>query len=249
MHPETFGVLVERWGAQRQELDWALGPSAQNASSVASAKAREADSSRGNEAVVPEPPDALLIEKISKGEREAFAILFRRYARMVRRVAERILHNSAEADDLVQEVFLFVFQKAHLFDPTRGSARSWLVQVTYHRAIDRRRSLACRGFYTQLELEEGIEGATVFATGCSYDDTLEATLGPDAIRRIEGCLSQVQRRVLDLRFADGCTIEEIASILGQSVGNVRNHYYRALEKIRKQVFGRKAGAQTRGTSG
>ena len=188
--------------------------------------------------------DELLLERIRDGNKDALALLFRRHAHTVRNVAKRILRNSAEADDLVQEVFLFVFQKASLFDPSRGSARTWLVQVTYHRAIDRRRSLTSRGFYTQIEIEEAIlDGEETLTRDFNYDDTLEATLGPDAIRRIEGCLSHVQRSVLELRFTDGYTMEEISSKLGQSVGNVRNHYYRALERIRKEVFGRRASGK------
>ena len=85
---------------------------------------------------------------------EALSLLFRRYAHMVRAVAERILRDASEAEDLVQEVFLFVFRKGALFDPERGSARSWLAQVTYHRAFDRRRYLVSRHFYSNLELQE-----------------------------------------------------------------------------------------------
>ncbi len=156
---------------------------------------------------------------------------------MVRILAERILRDASEADDLVQEVFLFVFRKAGLFDPERGSARSWLVQVTYHRAFDRRRYLVSRRFYTNLELQEAILRAEEpEASSASYEDTIEAALGKDALRRIDEALSEIQRRVMRLHFFDGYTVQEIAGIIGQSVGNVRNHYYRALEKMRKELF-------------
>ena len=188
--------------------------------------------------------DELLLAQVSNGAKDALSILFHRYARMVRSSARRILRNSAEADDLVQEVFLFVFQKAHLFDPSRGSTRTWLVQVAYHRAIDRRRSLASRGFYTQLDIEEATLGKEeLLARGFNYDDTIEAALGREVLDRIETNLSEVQRRVLDLRFVDSCTINEIAGLLGQSAGNIRNHYYRALERIRRELFGRRASSK------
>jgi RNA polymerase sigma-70 factor (ECF subfamily) len=181
--------------------------------------------------------DEILLEGICKNDREMLSTLFRRYAPMVRTVAERILRDPAEAEDLVQEVFLFVFRKARLFDPTRGSARSWLVQVSYHRAFDRRRHLASRRVYSNLELEEAIlhvqEPAMLSA---SYDDTIEAALGRDALRRMDDALSDVQRQVIRLHFFDGYTVQEIAAILGQSPGNIRNHYYRALDKMRREVF-------------
>jgi RNA polymerase sigma-70 factor, ECF subfamily len=185
----------------------------------------------------PEPSDEWLMEGVRRGEREALSPLFRRYARSIRNVAFRILRDEEEADDLVQEVFLFVFHKASLFDPARGSARSWLVQVAYHRAFDRRRHLRSRGFYAHLELEEAILRAEEpQAEVVSYEGTIEAAIGQNALRRIEESLSEVQRTVLRLRFLDGNTFEEIGIILGQPTGNVRNHYYRALEKMRKEVF-------------
>jgi RNA polymerase sigma-70 factor (ECF subfamily) len=184
-----------------------------------------------------EHSDEHLLARTSEGDREALSLLFRRYAHMVRALAERILRDASEAEDLVQEVFLFVFRKGALFDPERGSARSWLAQVTYHRAFDRRRYLVSRHFYSNLELQEAVfreeEPATLTRL---YEDSIEAALGRDALRRIDEALSEAQRLVIRLHFFDGHTLQEIAAVIGQSVGNVRNHYYRALEKMRKEVF-------------
>ena len=203
----------------------------------ARAAAVDSEPHRENHAAEDDLSDDFLLKQVQEGAKDALSTLFRRHARTVRNVAYRILCNSAEADDLVQEVFLFVFQKASLFDPSRGSARSWLVQVTYHRAIDHRRYLTSRGFYSHCELDEApLELADPQAR---YDDTIEAVLGREALDRMEANLSEVQRRVLDLRFVQGCTIDEIAGILGQSAGNIRNHYYRALERIRRELYGKK----------
>ena len=181
--------------------------------------------------------DELLLTQVRDGDKDALGHLFRRHARAVRHVAHRILRNPAEAEDLVQEVFLFVFRKAGLFDPNRGSAVSWLGQVTYHRAFDRRRYLRSRGFYSQCELDEALlQPKDPRIQAGLYEDTIEAAVGQDALRRIEASLSEVQRRVLHLRFFDGHRMEEIAAIIGQTVGNVRNHYYRALEKMRREIF-------------
>jgi RNA polymerase sigma-70 factor (ECF subfamily) len=103
---------------------------------------------------ISEVSDELLLEQVRDGAREALGVLFRRHARSVRNVAYRILRNEAEADDLVQEVFLFIFRKAALFDVEGGAARSWIFQVTYHRAFDRRRYLTTRHFYSTKELED-----------------------------------------------------------------------------------------------
>jgi RNA polymerase sigma-70 factor (ECF subfamily) len=196
-----------------------------------------AEEPAGTTTQISEPSNELLLAQVRDGAKEALSLLFRRYAPMVRVLGERILHDAAEAEDLVQEVFLFVYRKAALFDPALGSARSWLVQVTYHRAFDRRRYLASRHFYSNIELQEAILHAEEpAALTVSYENTIEAALGRDALRRVDEVLSEVQRHVLRLHFFEGYTVQEIASLLGQSVGNVRNHYYRALEKIRRELF-------------
>ena len=88
-----------------------------------------------------EVSDECLMARVSEGNTEALAVLFRRYSRLVRGVALRILRDDAEADDLSQELFLFVHRKASIFDPQKSSLRSWIVQMTYQRAIDHRRHL------------------------------------------------------------------------------------------------------------
>ena len=184
-----------------------------------------------------ETSDEFLLEQLREGKDSALALLFRRYARMVRAVAFRILRDPAEAEDLLQEVFLFIFRKASLFDATRGSARSWIVQVTYHRAIDRRRHLTSRRFYASADLDEALLSIEEPATDTAfYERTIEGALGTEFLKRIEEALSSDQRGTLQLYFFEGHTFEEIAERIGQTVGNVRNHYYRALERIRKLVF-------------
>jgi DNA-directed RNA polymerase specialized sigma24 family protein len=100
--------------------------------------------------------DECLMIRVAEQGGEALALLFRRYSRLVRGVALRILRDASEADDLLQEVFLFVHRKACIFDPSKASVRSWIVQMTYQRAIDRRRYLQSRHFYTRLNLD-GVE--------------------------------------------------------------------------------------------
>lgn len=188
-----------------------------------------------------DPTDETLFEQLHEGNKEALAILFCRYARLVKAVAYRILRNAGEADDLVQEVFLFIFRKSALFDPELGSARSWIVQTTYHRALDRRRYLASRHFYRSVELEDGILCAEDLRLEVTfYERSVEGVLGKELLRKVEDALSEDQRQTIRLYFFEGYTLEEIAGLTGQTLKNVRNHYYRGLEKMRQQIFGRKS---------
>lgn len=194
-----------------------------------------------NHAESPDPisriSDEMLLGRLREGQQEALGILFRRYARVVRAVAYRILRDASEADDLLQEVFLYLHRKATLFEAKRGTARSWIVQVTYHRAIDRRRYLISRHFYSSGEIENTTIGLDESRTEIAfYERSIEGTLGKDLVKKIGEALTENQRKIIQLYFFDGYTVEEIAELLGQTPGNVRNHYYRGLECMRKQIF-------------
>ena len=180
--------------------------------------------------------DETLIAQVREGSREALAMLFRRYARMVRTIANRILHDSSEADDLLQEVFLFIHRKCAVFDASKCSARSWIVQMTYHRAIDRRRYLQSRHFYTHVDLNGATEVLDPRSEGREADDALCELVGNTTIQRLLDTLTEEQRNTLSLHFCEGYTFDEIAVKLNQSLGNIRNHYYRGLDKLRKQMF-------------
>ncbi len=187
--------------------------------------------------------DEVLIARVCAGDKEALAQLFRRYARLVRTVAYRILRDGAEADDLLQDVFLFINRKCETFDGSKGSARSWIVQITYHRSIDRRRYLCSRHFYTQVNIDDpAMEVSDPRADVPPYDQSIEGVLGRTGLEKMRKSLSEDQWTTMRLFFFEGFTIEEIAVHLEQSPGNVRNHYYRGLEKVRKQMCAKKLRA-------
>jgi len=180
--------------------------------------------------------DEILLARLAKGDQEALGCLFQRYARVVRSVAVRILRDAAEAEDLVQDLFLFLQRKCGIFDSSKSSARSWIVQMAYHRAIERRRYLTARQFYSRREIEDHTVHMVGRPTGES-DYSAEAVFGRNGLNKVLESLSEDQRETLRLHFFDGYTLMEISQKLGQPLGNVRNHYYRGLDKLRKQMFG------------
>jgi RNA polymerase sigma-70 factor, ECF subfamily len=179
--------------------------------------------------------DEALMARTRAGSREAFGILFRRYARLVRTVAVRILRDDSEADDLLQDVFLFIHSHCSVFDSSKATVRSWVVQMTYHRAIDRRRYLNSRHFYTRLDLDGAVDLRHPYSQGGEQDTKFDSLVGNTTIHGLLDALSEDQRNTLILHFFEGYTFAEIASKLDQSLGNIRNHYYRGLDKLRKQV--------------
>ena len=178
--------------------------------------------------------DEALLSLSATGDNNALSVLFRRYSHLVRVVSLRILRDEAEADDLVQDLFLFVHKNAAIYDSSKSTPRSWLVQMTYRRAISRRRYLTARGHYKNAELDCCVPGFPVAASP-SYDSSIEALFGREGLKKVMGELTAEQHETLRLHFYEGYTLSEIGKKLGQSVGNVRHHYYRGLEKLRKQV--------------
>jgi RNA polymerase sigma-70 factor, ECF subfamily len=181
--------------------------------------------------------DEAVMVQICEGSREALAVLFRRYARIVRGVAYKVLRDASEADDLLQDIFLLIHRLGSTFDSSKGSARFWILQMTYRRAISRRRYLTSRHFYTRLDLDQAVNRlGDLPATSGHRADSIDGALDQrEALQRWFAELSESQRQTLHLFFFEGYTFEEIAAKLGQTVGNARNHYYRGLDKLRKQI--------------
>jgi len=191
------------------------------------------------EALVAEtrPSDEALMAEVCLGSREALAQLFRRHAGIVRGIAYRVLRDGCEADDLLQDVFLLIHRLCGAFDSSKASARFWILQMTYRRAISRRRYLTSRHFYTRVDLDDA-ENELIdphpLATGIEL--STEARAGNGSLKKAFEELSENQRQTLLLFFVEGYTFDEIAEKLGQSRGNIKHHYFRGLDRLRKHIF-------------
>jgi len=184
-----------------------------------------------------ESSDETLLKQVREGAKEALAVLFRRHARAVRNISYRILRNESEADDLVQEVFLHIFRKAALFDAAKGNARSWIFHLAYHRAFDRRDYLNARHFYSYQDLEDAVHQlADPRKETALHEQSIEGILGKPLTEKFNAQLSPEQRETIQLFFFEGYALKEIAQRTGRSLVNVRNHYYRGLDRLRKFVL-------------
>jgi RNA polymerase sigma-70 factor (ECF subfamily) len=136
-------------------------------------------------------------------------------------------------------------RKCVLFDPARGPARFWILQMAYHSALARLRYLKSRHFYTRLDLEDVENQLSDSGTrDHSRQFGEDGMLGTSGMSKILDVLSEDQRETLRLFFVEGYTLPEIAAKLNQTHGNVKHHYFRGLEKLRKHVF----NGQLRGNS-
>jgi len=174
--------------------------------------------------------DEELLAAIQARDAKALELLFNRYSRLVFGIALRILGDHSEAEEVVQDAFFYLYQKAILFDPSRGSGKGWVVQIAFSRARDRKAHLARRGFYSGTDID-------------SLDDTLrghgdmerelEAKLDFSQLQLAFDDLTPMQKQTLELFYFEGLELREISERLHEPFGNVRHHFYRGLERLRK----------------
>lgn len=168
--------------------------------------------------------DANLLTRLITGEHSALAVLFDRYHRLVFSIAVRILRDEGEAEDVVQTVFLNIFEGAINFDPHKGTLKVWLLQYAYHRALNKRRNLSAQGVYLWDELDGANE------RGQTPEMETTRTCEQMLMR-----LKPLQRQVVELTYFEGWTAQEIADLQHRAVAHVRNDLYRALAKLRFSV--------------
>jgi RNA polymerase sigma-70 factor (ECF subfamily) len=192
--------------------------------------------SEGKDLTSAEVADEALIVQICAGDREALAVFFRRYSRLVHGIGRRVLRDHAETEDFVQDIFLYIHRKAGLYDAERGSVRTWIVQTSYYRALIRRSQLASRHYYGCVDPAEKEAEELADRTSPSYDRSGEGLFGRDGWRGLRSCLTEEQWETLRLHFYEGCTFAEIANQRNETIGNVRHHFYRGLDRLRKYLY-------------
>lgn len=175
--------------------------------------------------------DERLIVRLRAQDPQALELLFSRHSRLVYSIALRILHDAGEAEEVVQECFLYVYRKAMAFEPSRGSAKVWIVQVAYSRARDRKSHLSRRGFYVRKDIES-LELEDTLAGQEDVESEIEARIDFSRLECAFNDLTDLQRETLKLFYFEDMELREISERLHEPLGNVRHHYYRGLERLR-----------------
>ena len=174
--------------------------------------------------------DEELIVRVAQGDRAAFEALYDRFSIPLYSLAVKILGNEAEAQDVLQEVFLSVWKKASTFRAERGSAFSWVVAQLRNRAIDRIRSRSRRGELLEAHAPDLVPAASA---GISSADQCEISERSREVRSAMDQLSDDQRQVLRLAFFEGLTQAEIAEKLEEPLGTIKARAYRGMARLRQ----------------
>lgn len=177
--------------------------------------------------------DAALLARVAKGDQAAFAAFYDRLAGLMVATARRVIGDAAEAEDVVHDVFVSIWEKAGEFDPARGSPAAWAVTLVRNRAIDRIRSRRRRGEI----LAESAPGDLGYHEP-SGDDAPLAADQAERSKVVRSALSDLpaeQRRALELAFFSGLTHEQIARRLASPLGTVKARIRRGLLSLRDRV--------------
>lgn len=174
--------------------------------------------------------DATLVRAIAAGDQAALADLYDRYAALLLALCERVLGRRSEAEDLVHDLFIEVWQQARTYDPARGAVRSWLVLRARSRSLDRLRSAAWRRLvFAEPPADSAVLISPEPASG------LTERVPADAVQRELADLPGGERAVLELVYFNGLTLAEVAERLLIPLGTVKSRLSRALERLRRAL--------------
>jgi RNA polymerase sigma-70 factor, ECF subfamily len=175
--------------------------------------------------------DVALMDEVKARNGDALAVLFDRYQNLVRGVALRILRDQAESEDVLQNIFLEIYQRAGQFDPARGRFIVWLLQYAYHRSIQRKNYLVVRKFYVNVatdELSESEQGRLRMYAEAPQECAR-------FVREALALLNERQRRVIEMVHFEGLTLKDVAARNEESFSNTRHHYYRGMARLKEHL--------------
>ncbi len=170
--------------------------------------------------------DARLAGAIAEGSQDALSEAHARHSGAMRAVARRAVASPDLADEAVQDVFLSLWVRPERFDARRGALRSWLQIQAQRRAIDIARSDAARH---RRERHHSIRERR------TPDDVERHVLAADAAHRVRRALTALhprERQALELAYLEGHSYRQVAALLGQPEGTVKNRIRAGLRRLR-----------------
>jgi RNA polymerase sigma-70 factor (ECF subfamily) len=174
-----------------------------------------------------------LLHRVAQGDRRGFEELYDRFSGVLFSTAYRVLNNQEATEDVLQDVFIQIWEKAPLYESSRGKPMTWAVTMTRNKAIDRLRSTVRRN-----RLQDDVQREA--ETFEQFDDrnSFEAAAAGDTSKLVREAiqkLSQDQREAIELAFFSSLTQAEIAERLNEPLGTVKARIRRGMMKLKEML--------------
>ncbi|GID32516.1 RNA polymerase sigma factor [Paractinoplanes brasiliensis] len=186
--------------------------------------------------------DDELAERLRAGDETALRVAYERHGSAVLYLAQRLLGNRADAEDVTQVTFVAAWSGRDGFDPQRGTMLGWLLGIARRKAVDRLRAAA-----RDQRTTETVQAQTTVPT---VEESPERIVDRLVIADELGRLPDEQRRTLELAFFDDLTHPQIATVTGLPLGTVKSHIRRGMANLRRrwEVDGATFGSRSAGPS-
>lgn len=172
------------------------------------------------------PADVSLVARIAVGDDRALRQVYERYSALVFGLARRVTASSAQAQEITQEVFVYLWQNPDRFDAERGTLRAFLGAVTHRRAVDEVRRNSRRA-----AREDRVGSDPGYAQMLDIGDDLERSQTAERVRAAVLSLPDEQREAVLLAYFGGCTFRQVAERLGIPEGTAKSRLRLGLGKL------------------
>jgi len=175
--------------------------------------------------------DEVLMGAIAGGETWALEVLYQRYGRLLYSLVYRMIADRQVAEDLLQEAFLSIWQRAISYSPQLGAVRGWLVSIVHHRTIDYLRYVRRRAVLKEATWEEAEQDEQLTFPD-AWDETWR-TLQSETVRSALMKISTEQRMMIELAYFQGWTHSEIAKGCNLPLGTVKARIRLGLLRLKR----------------
>lgn len=213
------------------------GPQTDRSSTGPSGAEQPAAMARSDELDLTAASDAVLVVAISRYRQDALAEAYRRHAGAVFALSRRLLFDAALAEEIVQEVFLRIWNNPENFDPERGSLRSYLLAQCHGRSVDLLRSETSRRIREERDVRRTAEA------GYDLEHEVVDLSVAERVKAALTTLPEGERDAIALAYFGGHTYREVAELLDEPEGTVKSRIRAGLKRMRTELVGAGLGGE------